>query len=460
MQPGLILVVDDEQRQRETLAGVLQGWGHEVRQAPDAETAQEMVRGEPFDLVLTDLRMPGLSGVDLLRRCRELRPDIAVVVMTAYGSIEGAVEAMRDGASDFLTKPIDLDQLEIIVRRALGVGRLMRENRELRRRLQQETQGRPMLGGSEIMQELLSRAARAAETDATVLIRGESGTGKELLARTVHDLSPRRESPFVAVNCAALPETLLESELFGHVKGAFTGADRDRTGRVRQAAGGTLFLDEIGDVSPAVQIKLLRFLQDHEVTPVGGERSERVDVRVVTATNRDLDESIRQGSFREDLFYRLNVVALEVPALRERRGDIPELATRFLERFAERYGRRARTFSAEAMAALISYGFPGNVRELENIVEQTVVMTPGEVIHREDLPRGVQSEEARGTNGTPGPEEVHGDLPRYLEALERRIVDETLAACEGNKSDAARRLGLTESGLRYKLGKWREGGDA
>jgi len=456
MIPGLILVVDDQKRQRETLVQVLEQWGHEVRQAENGQVALTMVKGEPVDVILTDLRMPGLSGVELLEKCRDLRPDIAVIVMTAYGTIEAAVEAMRKGALDFLTKPIDLDQMEVVVQRALGMGRLLKENRALRRRLEETTAGFRLLGGSQVMRELLGRAARAAETDATVLIRGESGTGKELLARSLHDLSARAEKPFVAVNCAALPETLLESELFGHVRGAFTGADRDRPGRVAQAVGGTLFLDEIGDVSPAVQVKLLRFLQEREYTPVGSERALRADVRVVVATHRDLEEMIAKEIFREDLFYRINVVNLILPPLRDRRDDIPELTAHFLERYAERYQRPARTFSAEAMTRLMTHDFRGNVRELENIIEQTVVMTPGEVVHSEDLPPALAQERKSDPGDHPSYDMIRGDLPRWLETLEKKIVMETLAAFSDNQSSAARHLGLTESGLRYKLGKWKE----
>ncbi|MCK9996427.1 MAG: sigma-54-dependent Fis family transcriptional regulator [Candidatus Krumholzibacteria bacterium] len=454
--PGLILVVDDQKRQRETLAQVLEQWGHEVRQAEDGQAALAMVKGEPVDLILTDLRMPGLSGVELLEKCRELRPDIAVIVMTAFGTIEGAVEAMRKGALDFLTKPIDLDQLEVVVQRALDMGRLLKENRTLRRRLEETTAGFRLLGGSESMRALLSRAARAAETDATVLIRGESGTGKELLARSLHDLSPRAEGPFVAVNCAALPETLLESELFGHVKGAFTGADRNRPGRVPQAAGGTLFLDEIGDISGAVQVKLLRFLQEREYTPVGSDAVLMADVRVVVATHRDLELMVSKEIFREDLFYRMNVVNLQLPPLRDRRDDIPELVAHFLDRYAKRYQRPARAFSAEAMACLMTHDFRGNVRELENIIEQTVVMATNRIVHTADLPSSLTGEQKSDTGDLPTYDMVQGDLSRWLETLEKKIILETLAVFSGNQSSAARHLGMTESGLRYKLGKWKD----
>jgi len=460
MIPGVILIVDDERTQRETLAGELSKWGHEVLQADGGEAALDLLPGRPVDLILTDLRMPQVGGAELLARCRDLRPDIAVVVMTAYGTIEDAVAAMKQGAVDFLTKPIDLDQLEIVVNRALQMRSLVRENKVLRRRLTETCGGFQILGNSPAMETVLARAGRAAETDATVLIMGESGTGKELLARSLHDLSLRAEGPFVAVNCAALPETLLESELFGHAKGAFTGADKDRLGRVQTAAGGTLFLDEIGDLTLAVQVKLLRFLQEREFTPVGSDKVWKADVRVVTATHRDLKARIKTDDFREDLFFRLNVVNLTLPPLRDRREDIPQLASHFLKTFADRYARSTRSFSSEAMACLMSYAYPGNVRELENIVEQTIVMTMGEVVHAEDLPASLTESSGPDAPLTLTPDMIKGDLPGMLESLERRIVMETLARFGGNQSTAARHLGFTESGLRYKLGKWKDKGEA
>nr|MEE4267292.1 sigma-54 dependent transcriptional regulator [Candidatus Krumholzibacteria bacterium] len=337
MNTGLILVVDDEKAQRENLAEFLTGQGHEVLQADAAEAALALVGGRPVDLILTDLRMPGASGVDLLKQSRTVRPDIAVVVMTAFGTIDTAVEAMRHGASDFLTKPIDLDQLELVIARALKMRTLERENLRLRRRLEEATGSSRLVGASGSLGQVLSRAERAANTDATVLILGESGTGKELLARSIHDLSARADGPFVAVNCAALPENLLESELFGHTRGAFTGADSDRLGRVQAAAKGTLFLDEIGDVPLSVQVKLLRFLQDHTFQPVGSDKTWRADVRVVTATHRDLVGRVKSEEFREDLYFRLNTVPIFLPALRERREDIYMLFRKFSLDFAEKY---------------------------------------------------------------------------------------------------------------------------
>ena len=455
MRIGFILVVDDEAGQRNTLAGALRDRGHTVFEAADGEAALARLRQDSIDLLLTDMRMPGMSGHELLAECRELQPDLPIVVMTAYGTVDVAVAAMKSGAADFLTKPIDLDQLELVVERALNTRELIRENRALRRRLEESAGGFRLLGGSESLRDVLSRAARTAETDATALILGESGTGKELLARSIHDLSGRAGGPFVAVNCSALPETLLESELFGHTKGAFTGADRDRTGRVDAARGGTLFLDEIGDLSPAVQVKLLRFLQDQEYTPVGDVRPRQGDVRVLAATNRDLPADIAAGTFREDLYYRLNVVNLVLPPLRDRREDIPELAAHFLGVYSRRYDRPARTFSREAMDCIMSHPFKGNVRELENVIEQTVVLTRGEVIHRDDLPTALCDPESVDQE-LPNASMAQGDLNDLLDRIERKIVTETLARFHGNQSDAARHLGLTESGLRYKLKKWRD----
>ncbi len=459
MFDGVIVVADDEKVQRETVASVLRELGHTVHEAAGGEQALALVADHTVDLVITDLRMPDLSGLDVVRRVKQMQPDVEVVVVTAFGSVEGAVEAMRAGAADFLTKPVDLDHLELLVRRLLSHRDLVRENRALRRRLQESRREVRLLGDSPAMHEVLARASRAAETDATVLILGESGTGKELLARTIHDLSSRAEGPFVAVNCAALPETLLESELFGHVRGAFTGADRDHRGRIAQAAGGTLFLDEIGDVPLPVQVKLLRFLQEREYTPLGGERSLTADVRVVAATHRDLQALIEDGSFREDLFYRLDVVELRLPPLRERREDITLLVEHFLRRYADRYGRPARTVSREAMDALLKHDYRGNVRELENIVEQAVVLCRGEVIHTDDLPGTVVRRNRGGDGCEPSPADYEGDLPGFLERLERTIIERTLLRCDGNQSAAARRLGLTESGLRYKLSKWRQESD-
>ncbi len=457
MNRAVIVVADDEDLQRETLAGVLTKAGHRVVPASRGEAAVEAVERETVDLVITDLRMPGISGLDVVKQVKALQPDVAVVVLTAFGTVEGAVEAMKAGAADYLSKPLDLDELELVVARALETQQLVRENRELRRRLEESTEGFRMIGRSSSLKEVLALGARVAETDATVLVLGESGTGKELLARSIHALSARSTKPFLAINCAALPETLLESELFGHEKGAFTGADRLHRGRVEAAEGGTLFLDEIGDVPLAVQVKLLRFLQEREFSRVGGEATLTADVRVIAATHRDLEAMLREGTFREDLFYRLNVVSLTLPPLRDRREDIPELVENFVDRFARRHDRPVSQVSREAMDALIKYDYPGNVRQLENIVEQATILARGEAITLADLPARVRgADSAAGAAGMLDADAVEGNLPDLLDDLERRVVLEVLARHGGNQSEAARRLGLTESGLRYKLKRWRQ----
>uniref|UniRef100_A0A832I5G6 Sigma-54-dependent Fis family transcriptional regulator n=1 Tax=Eiseniibacteriota bacterium TaxID=2212470 RepID=A0A832I5G6_UNCEI len=450
MRTGVIVVADDEERQREALARALRAAGHTVWPVAGGMEAVERVRTDAVDVVLTDLRMPGMSGIDVLRRVREIQPEVAVILLTAFGSVSGAVEAMKAGAADYLMKPVDLDELEVVIERALERTDLVRENRRLRRRLETSAAGFRLIGHARSLQEVLARAARAAATDATVLIRGESGTGKELLARSIHDLGRRAEAAFVAVNCAALPETLLESELFGHERGAFTGAVALHRGRIERAAGGTLFLDEVGDLPLPVQVKLLRFLQEREFSRLGGETVLRADVRVIAATHRALEERIAAGTFREDLYYRLNVVTLELPPLRERREDIPELVEHFLQRHARRHGLPLRRPTREAMDALVKHDFPGNVRELENALEQALVLAAGDEITLDDLPPGVRGAARAGAHA---PAEG-GELAAVLDAVERRVVLEALARCGGNQSAAARALGITEGGLRYKLRKW------
>jgi DNA-binding NtrC family response regulator len=457
VKPAVIVVADDETRQRETLARVLEAAGHRVTAVADGRAAIAEVERGPVDIVITDLRMPDLGGEDVLRAVKQVQPETAVVILTAFGTVAGAVRAMRAGASDYLTKPVDLEELDLVVARALERRDLLRENRVLRRRVEAASAEAQLLGRSTALQEVLGRAARAAETDATVLVTGESGTGKELLARSIHAQSRRAEGTFVAVNCAALPEALLENELFGHERGAFTGAQARYHGRVERAAGGTLFLDEIGDVPASVQVKLLRFLQSHEFSRLGSEELLRSDVRVIAATHRDLEARIASGLFREDLYYRLNVVSLRLPPLRERMEDVPGLAEHFLSLFAKRYDRPVRGLAPEAMQALLLYAYPGNVRELENVIEQATVLASGPEIVRADLPPAVVRA-AADPRQLPAAEAVGGDLPSLLERIERRVVLETLARRGGNQSSAARELGLTESGLRYKLKKW-EGTD-
>ena len=446
MAERLILVVDDEEPQRRVLAGFLKKRGYEVETAGDADEAMKVVSSRTVDLVLTDLRMPGRTGVELVDAVRGANPEIPVVVMTAYGTVTSAVDAMKRGAADYLSKPVDLDELEVLVARTLERRALVSENRALR----EQVESRYRLAGLETanarMQEAINVAARAAGSRATILVHGESGTGKELLARAIHYASPRRRGPLVAVNVAALPETLLESELFGHERGAFTGADRERRGRFELADGGTLFLDEIGDLPRSTQVKLLRVLQEQAFERVGGTRTVKVDVRLIAATHRDLEAMVREGEFREDLFFRLNVVSIALPPLRERREDIPLLVDHFLRRFAEE--GKARSVSREAMDLLLKHDYPGNVRELENLVHRAVVLARDEVVVTSDLPLhlGDLRPETKGGDEAPFNERV--------EAFEKALILEALDRSGGVQTRAAAALGMTERHLRYKLKKY------
>jgi len=445
----LILVVDDEEPQRRVLAGFLRKAGYEVEAVGSPDEALAVVAARTVDLVLTDLRMPGKTGVELLQAVRGLNPEIPVVVMTAYGTVASAVDAMKRGAADFLGKPVDLDELEVLVARTLERRALVSENKALR----EQVESRYRLAGLETsnarMQEAINMAARAAASRATILIHGESGTGKELLARAIHYASPRSRGPLVAVNIAALAETLIESELFGHERGAFTGADREHRGRFELADGGTLFLDEIGDLPRGTQVKLLRVLQEQTFERLGGTRQLKVDVRLVAATHRDLDAMVRSGEFREDLFFRLNVVAITLPPLRERREDVPLLVDHFLRRFADE--GKPRGISREAMDLLLKHDYPGNVRELENLVHRAVVLARGDTITKADLPLhlGGLKPEAKGEGG--------GFAERVM-AFEKTLIDEALDKAGGVQTRAAAALGMSERHLRYRLKKYAAGG--
>jgi two-component system NtrC family response regulator len=401
--------------------------------------------------------MPGLSGLDLMKQLRAANPELPVIVMTAFGTVASAVDAMKHGAADYLTKPVDLDELELLVQRSLERRALESENRELRQQLESKYRIQGLETASTAMAAAINTAGRAAASRATILIRGESGTGKELLARAIHLASPRAKRPFVAVNIAALPETLVESELFGHERGAFTGADRELRGRFELADGGTLLLDEVGDLPRATQVKLLRVLQEQSVERLGGTRAIQLDVRVIAATNRDLEAMVRAGDFREDLYYRLNVVRIDVPPLRERREDIPLLVERFLGQFAgEASGARGsaraagdapRRISREAMDILVRYAFPGNVRELENLVHRAVVLARGPMITTADLPdhvAGLAAEPAAATD----------TFVERVSQFERKLIVEALAHSGGVQTQAARALGMSERHLRYKLKKY------
>jgi two-component system NtrC family response regulator len=445
-EPFRVLVVDDEPAQRELMAGFLARLGHAVAQAADGREALERARREPFDLVVTDQRMPGLSGLEVLAALRGRNPEAAVIVVTAYGTIETAVAAIKAGAVDYLTKPLSLDELRHRVEQVRERQRLLGENRELRQALAERYRVEGVVGESGRMQEVLSLVRRVAGSDATVLIRGESGTGKELIAKAIHAASPRAGGPLVRVNCAALPETLLESELFGHERGAFTGAVAARKGRFEAADGGTIFLDEIGDLPPHLQVKLLRVLQEREIERLGSSRPVAVDVRVLAATHRDLEAQLRAGRFREDLYYRINVVTISLPPLRDRREDIPPLLDHFVARFARKNGKAVRGLTHEAREALLRYDYPGNVRELENLVERAVVLTRDDVIGLGDLPLSLAAE-APEPEGPPS-------LPAAVEGLERRLIREALARADGVQTAAADLLGISERVLRYKLRKY------
>ncbi|MHB8078539.1 MAG: sigma-54-dependent transcriptional regulator [Candidatus Krumholzibacteriia bacterium] len=453
MTDARLLIVDDEANQRESLGGFLVKQGYDVVLAADGETALRILRDDIVDVMITDVRMPDMDGVELLARAKGVNPLVEVIVVTAFGTIAHAVEAMRRGATGYLAKPIDLDEIELLVQKAVEKRSLVSEVRLLRRQVAEAHSFAGIVAESPAMTAALDLAARAAATDATVLIRGESGTGKELVARAVHRASARREGPFVAVNCAAFAETLLESELFGHERGAFTGADRQRAGRFEAADGGTLFLDEIGDLPQPLQIKLLRVLQERSFERVGGNETLNVDVRIVAATHRDLERMVADGTFRQDLYYRLDVISIRLPPLRERRADIPALLEHFREKYTLLYGKTLTGISREATDRLVKHAYPGNVRELENLMARLVVLARGPVATLADLPGGV-GDETRAVPSTGRLDDFRGDLPRFVEEIEQRIVREALDASGGNQSQAAREVGLTERNLRYKLRKW------
>ena len=442
-----ILVVDDEPVQREMIEGFLKKQGFEVSAADSAERALELFRQDAFDLVLTDQRMANMSGLELLQAVHAINPETPVILITAFGTIEAAVTALKQGAVDYLTKPLNLDELLHRIRLVSDRYRIVTENRELREELRGRNRIEGIIGESGPMLDVISLVRRVAPSEATVLIRGESGTGKELIAKAIHFASPRERGPLVKVNCAALPEALLESELFGHEKGAFTGAISSRQGRFELANGGTLFLDEIGDLPLHLQAKLLRVLQEREYEKVGSSRSVKVNVRILAASHRPLEELIKAGQLREDLYYRLNVVAITIPPLRERRSDITFLVDHFLRHFAEKNHKSIQGLTREARDILLRYDYPGNVRELENIIERAVVLTRDDVIGSSDLPLTVQEPEIAD----------HGDetnLTAAVEALERRMIRDALARSDGVQTRAAELLGMSERGLRYKLIKY------
>jgi len=433
------------------LKSMFTDWGWNVEEADDGTTAVAAVEEHSYDAILMDVRMAKMDGMEALRRIHAFNPAIPVVIMTAYSSVDSAVEAIKIGAHDYLTKPLDFERLRLTMSRALDHRQVEEEKEGAKSRKREELDTGGIIGRSSVMQELLEMISFVAPTEATVLITGESGTGKELIASALHHNSTRKEGPFVKVNCAALVETLLESELFGHEKGAFTGADRKRDGKFVQADSGTLFLDEIGETSPAMQVKLLRVLQEHELQRIGGQEVIEVDVRLLAATNRILEDEVKAGRFREDLYYRLNVVSLHVPALKERREDIPLLAEHFLKLYGEKNNRNITGITPGCMDILIHYPWPGNVRELENAMERGVILMRGDYLDEESLPipikKWAQEESGDITAGMEG-------LPSSLEEAEKMVILKTLDEVDGNKSEAARRLGITRKTLQSKLAKY------
>jgi two-component system response regulator HydG len=446
-----ILVVDDDSAHRIMLKTLITGWGYDVSEADDGSSAINLVKERPFDLILMDIRMIKISGLEALSEIKSFNPAIPVIIMTAYSSVETAVEALKNGAYDYLTKPLDFDELRLTMERAMEHVQLKEENRRLRETLGARFDRQNIIGRSQAMTSLLETVAQVATSEATVLITGDSGTGKELIAGAIHYNSNRKDGPFVKMNCAAVTETLLESELFGHEKGSFTGATRRKEGKFVQADEGSLFLDEIGEMSMAMQVKLLRALQEREITRVGGEEVIKVDVRVIAATNRDLKKAILDGDFREDLFYRLNVVTLDVPPLKDRREDIPLLAQHFLEVFSEKNNKKIKGITPQAMDRLLKYEWPGNVRELINAIERAVVLTRSEYLDGPDLPITIGDDvemEPLIASSAINP----ANLP--LEEVEKATVLQTLESAGGNKSEAARRLGITRKTLHKKLKKY------
>jgi two-component system response regulator PilR (NtrC family) len=451
---GDILIVDDERSMREFLGIHLRRAGHRVEAAPGGSAALAAMKEREFDVVITDLRMPDVDGMVVLAEAKQLHPDTQVIVVTAFATTETAIAAMKAGAYDYLTKPFKVDEVSLVIDRALERRSLARENLALRDEIKGRYKLDRLLGKSPPMQRVFDTLRKAGPGRASVLLIGESGTGKELAARALHELSQRADRPFVAINCGAIPETLLESELFGHVKGSFTGAHVDKQGLFEAAHSGTLLLDEVAELPVAMQVKLLRVLQERKVKPVGGVAEREVDVRIVAATNRDLETEVEKGTFRQDLFYRLDVIRLRLPPLRERREDIPLLVDHFLRKFSAEHGRKVAGVDPEAMQALMAYHFPGNVRELENLIERAVILAPGDRLTLDAFPTlGGLSAATPSLSNVPFVPESGLDLERVVEDFERSIIISALERTGGNRTEAARLLSVSFRSLRYRLSK-------
>ena len=449
MQAAKILVVDDDAVARELLAEALKKEGYDVEAFGSGEAAIARGREGRVDLVLTDIRMGAVDGLTVLREFKRMSQDTAIVVLTAFGSLEGAIEAIKQGAYDYLAKPFKKEEIKLVVQRSLDHCRLLRENTKFREELKSKDEWSPLVGSSPAMLEVYKLVARVSESKSTVLLQGESGTGKELIARAIHGNSPRRDKPFVPVNCGALPDTLLESEMFGYEKGAFTGAVGTKTGLFESASGGTLFLDEVGELGQALQVKLLRVMQDHEVRRVGGTHSIKVDVRIIAATNRDLEQFVKEGKFRDDLFYRLNVVRITLPSLTERQEDIPMLAHYFLQKCATGTTTPVRGFHPDTMELLNRYRWPGNVRELENAIERAVSLSHGPLLTPDDLPAAIRQAPIHAEAKPESPDTTE-PVCLTLEEVEKRHLVRVLKETKGNKVKASKILGIDRRTL-YRM---------
>ena len=448
-----ILIVDDEKNYLVVLEALLGPEGYEIVTTDNAREALRSVRESDLDLVITDMKMPGMSGMELLEECKKIKPELPVIMMTAYGTIEMAVEAMKKQAYNYITKPFNNEELKLIIKKALENYRLTKENRRLSEALSDRYKYGNIIGKSKPMLKIYELIGKVAQSRASVFITGPSGTGKELIAKAVHYNSPRKDRPFISINCGALTETLLESELFGHEKGAFTGAVAMKKGRFEAADGGTLFLDEVGDMPAPLQVKLLRVLQEMEFERVGGTRTIKVDVRVLSASNRNIKEDVANNLFREDLFYRLNVMEIEVPPLNERVDDIPLLVKHFIDKYREDKGENKIELSPEAWKALYTYTWPGNVRELENVIERAVVLNPEGAITPEDLPEEITGAEAEFDVERLVPTNV--PLPAALEQIEEKMIIRALEQCNNVQAHAAKMLGITKSLIQHKLKKYK-----
>lgn len=449
-----VLVVDDEANMQTVMRMILEDAGHTVLTAGSGEEALQYIQNPNLDVILSDMKMPGMGGDGLLTRCRVDRPDVPVIVVTAHGTIKSAVKSVSAGAADYLSKPFEPEELEIAVHNAINLRDILRENQRLKATVSQSLSGKQLLGNSPATRHLLEEIQKVVPYKTNVLIMGESGTGKELVARTIHSSGPRRDRPWVAINCSAIPRDLMESELFGYVKGAFTGAAQNRLGRLEQAQGGTLFLDEIGDLDLGLQTKFLRVLQEREFSPVGSDQVRKVDVRIMAATNRDLKAMVGEGKFREDLFYRLDVYNIVVPPLRERREDVPLLAQAFLDELSADTDKSVHRISPEAIEVLVRYSWPGNIRELHNAIERSLLSCKGDTIAAQDLPHTI----LRSTGASPVADSCldnmgSNDLDAWLESVERRAILQALEQSGGVQAQAARRLGISERSLWHRIKK-------